>query len=259
MTEYYTSKCDGLPDPNRPHLRPTAGQIMIIDDDTETRDATSHYLTEHGFSPLTASGRVSVQRHLTMNKVCLIVLDLRLEKDNGLDVLREIRRRSDVPLIIATSRPADEADSVLALELGADDFLVKPFALRELLARMKAVLRRQELARLGRREPERGGYQFEGWHLKRRERQLISPSGVQIHLTKGQFALLLAFLDSPQRPVTREYLLQATHMHQDIFDRSIDVQVSRLRRKLETNPASPRMIVAQRGFGYVFSCKVERY
>jgi two-component system OmpR family response regulator len=260
MTEHYTSQRGELPESDRAHIGPTTGQIMIIDDDPVMREAIGCYLTEHGFSPLTVSGRASVQRHLSMYEVCLILLDLRLQKDNGLDVLKEIRCRSDVPIIIATSGPANEVDSVLSFELGADDFLVKPFALREMLARIKAILRRQELARLGRgREPDRGGYQFQGWHLKRRERQLINPSGVQIHLTKGQLALLIAFLDAPQRPLTREYLLQATHIHQDIFDRSIDVQVSRLRRKLEANPSAPKMIVAQRGLGYVFSCKVERY
>jgi two-component system, OmpR family, response regulator len=116
------------------------------------------------------------------------------------------------------------------------------------------------MARLGRgRELERGGYRFEGWELRRRERQLIDPHRMPVSLTKGQYALLIAFLGAPHRPLDRKYLLQATHMHEDVFDRSVDVQVARLRRKLEPHATSPRLILAERGVGYVFACNVERY
>jgi two-component system, OmpR family, response regulator len=195
-----------------------------------------------------------------MTEPSLVLLNLRLGKDDGLDVLREIRSRSDVPVIIMIGHCPDEADGVIVLELGADAYVAKPVALRELLAQVRAVLRRQELARLGRgREPERGGYKFEGWRLECCGRQLIDPRGVPVPLSKGQYALLVAFLDAPQRTLTRDYLLQATRLHEDVFDRSVDVQVMRLRRILEPDPAAPRMILTQRGIGYVLACKVERY
>ncbi len=135
---------------------------------------------------------------------------------------------------------------------------LKPFSLRELLARLRAVLRRQEMERVARtRDPERGGYRFEGWQLERRGRRLFDPNATPIALSKGEYALLLAFLEAPQRPLSREHLLQATRIHEDIFDRSIDVQVLRLRRKLETDPSAPRVIQTERSVGYVFTLPVQ--
>src|SRR5262249_5647992 len=139
------------------------------------------------------------------------------------------------------------------LELGADDYIIKPFNPRELLARVRAVLRRQEIGRAGQqRDPERGGYTFEGWRLDRRLRRLTDPKGAAVPLTKGEYALLVAFLKAPQRPLSREQLLQATRIHEDVFDRSIDVQVLRLRRKIEVDASAPRMISTERGVGYTF-------
>jgi two-component system, OmpR family, response regulator len=147
---------------------------------------------------------------------------------------------------------------VVGLELGADDYVTKPFGLRELLARVRAVLRRHELGGLARaREPQRGGYKFGGWQLERNNRRLTSPNGIAVTLTKGEYALLVAFLEFPQRPLTRERLLQATRVHEDIFDRSIDVQVLRLRRKLESHASAPQIIRTERGIGYVFELPVE--
>src|SRR6202790_2902676 len=152
----------------------------------------------------------------------------------------------------------DEIDRIVGLELGADDYIVKPFSLRELLARLRAVLRRQEMERVARtRDPERGGYRFEGWQLERRGRRLFDPNATPIALSKGEYALLLAFLEAPQRLLSREHLLQATRIHEDIFDRSIDVQVLRLQRKLETDPSASRVIQAERGVGYVFALPVQ--
>jgi DNA-binding response OmpR family regulator len=187
-----------------------------------------------------------------------VILDLRLGQEDGLNLLREIRSRSDVPVIITTDHRCDEIDRVVGLELGADDYVTKPFGLRELLARIRAVLRWWETGRIAsQRELAQGRFRFGGWQLDRRTRRLTNASGNTVALTKGEYALLTAFLDAPQRPLTRDHLLQATRIHEDVFDRSIDVQILRLRRKLEDDPGSPRIIRTERGVGYVFALPVE--
>ena len=159
-----------------------------------------------------------------------------------------------------TGHSREEVDRVVGLELGADDYLAKPFSLRELLARVRAVLRRHERGRATRaRDPERGRYRFNGWSLECRTRRLINPSGAPVLLTKSEYALLLAFLKAPHRPLTREMLLQATRVRKDIFDRSIDVQVLRLRRKLEIDRNAPRVIETERGVGYIFTAIVKPF
>jgi two-component system, OmpR family, response regulator len=143
--------------------------------------------------------------------------------------------------------------------LGADDYITKPFGLRELLARIRAVLRRREAGQVHaqRDNMEKGRFRFGGWQLDRRNRRLTNSAGEPVVLTKGEYALLIAFLDAPLRPLSREHLLQATRIHEDVFDRSIDVQVLRLRRKLETDPSTPSIIQTERGVGYIFSLPVE--
>ena len=166
---------------------------------------------------------------------------------------------SEVPVIIITGHRRDDIDRVVGLELGADDYLTKPFNLRELLARVRAILRRFDAGRVApARDPERGRFRFSGWQLDRRIRQLTDPVGTPVALTKGEYAMLLAFLEAPQRPLSREQLLQATRVHEDVFDRSIDVQILRLRRKLERDPSAPRVIQTERGIGYIFAVAVER-
>ena len=218
------------------------------------------YLEDHNVPARSASNRVELNRHFEGAHPSLIILDLRLGQDDGLDLLREIRSHSDIPVIITTGHRPDEIDRIVGLELGADDYIIKPFSLRELLARVRAVLRRQEIGRAARaRDPERGGYRFDGWQLDRRGGRLVDPTGTPVTLSKGEYALLLAFLESPQRILSREQLLQATRIHEDIFDRSIDVQVLRLRRKLEINPSAPRVIQTERGIGYIFALPVEPF
>ena len=218
------------------------------------------YFADNNIRTLSAAGRAEVAQLLATHEVDVVILDLRLGLEDGLDLLREIRSGSDVPVIIVTGHRRDEIDRVVGLELGADDYVAKPFNLRELLARVRAVLRRFDRGRAPPpREHERGGYRFSGWQLSFRTRRLTDPNGAQVALTKGEYALLVAFLDAPQRPLSREHLLQATRVHEDVFDRSIDVQILRLRRKLEHDPSAPKMIQTERGVGYVFAQPVERF
>jgi DNA-binding response OmpR family regulator len=236
-------------------------RILVVDDDPLMKRMVINYLEEHDMRAASASGRQEMANEFARGEPSLVILDLRLGQEDGLDLLREIRSHSDVPVIITTGHRRDEIDRVVGLELGADDYLTKPFGLRELLARIRAVLRRREAA--GRAVPPResgqGRYSFGGWQLDRNTRRLTGPDGARVALTKGEYALLVAFLDAPQRPLTREYLLQATRIHEDVFDRSIDVQVLRLRRKLEKDSSAPSVIQTERGVGYVFALTVERH
>jgi two-component system, OmpR family, response regulator len=231
---------------------------LVVEDDRTLRQLVVNYLEDHDIRAVSASGREEVASLLAREEPSLVILDLRLGQEDGLDLLREIRSHSDVPVIITTGHRRDEIDRVVGLELGADDYITKPFGLRELLARIRAVLRRREAGQVAaQRDPERGRCRFGGWQLDRRSRRLSDSSGNPVALTKGEYALLLAFLDAPQRPLSREHLLQATRIHEDVFDRSIDVQVLRLRRKLETDPSAPSIIQTERGVGYVFALAVE--
>ena len=235
-----------------------SARILIVDDDPAMRQLVENYFAAHNLQAISASGSREMMDHFAAGEPDLVLLDLRLGNEEGLDLLREIRARSDVPVIITTGHRRDEIDRVVGLELGADDYVTKPFGLRELLARARAVLRRREAGRSApQRDPERGRYKFGGWRLDRRTRRLTDSTGAPVTLTKGEYTLLVAFLDAPQRPLTREYLLQATRVHEDVFDRSIDVQILRLRRKLETDPSAPRVIQTERGVGYVFALPVE--
>src|SRR4030088_569095 len=236
------------------------GYVVVIDDDLALRQMVTSYLVDHNVPAKSVSNRIELSRHFEGTQPSLVILDLRLGQDDGLDLLREIRSHSDVPVIIVTGYRVDEIDRIVGLELGADGYIVKPFSFRELLARVRAVLRRQEMGRAARtHNPERGGYRFDGWQLERRGRRLVDPNMTPVLLSKGEYALLLAFLEAPQRPLSREHLLQATRVHEDIFDRSIDVQVLRLRRKLEIDPSAPRVIQTERGVGYIFALPVEPF
>ena len=233
-------------------------RILVVDDDQATKHMVVNYLEEHDMRAVPASGRQDMARHFAVEEPSLVILDLRPSEVDRFDPLRDIRSRSDVPVIITSKDHHDEADRIIGLELGADDYVTKPFGLRELLARVRAVLRRRGRAAAP-RDPERAHYRFGGWQFDRRSRRLTDPAGAPVALSKGLYALLIAFLDAPQRPLTREYLLSATRIHEDVFDRSIDVQILRLRRKLEAIPNTPRVIQTERGVGYVFVLTVEQF
>ena len=179
-------------------------RILVVDDDTELRRMLVNYLEQQNLRVLSAGGRAEMTRQFAAREPNLVLLDLKLDKEDGLDLLREIRSSSDVPVIIMTGHRRDEIDRVVGLELGADDYVTKPFGLRELLARVRAVLRRQDAG--ARSSPERetasGGFQFEHWHLDLRTRRLLKPDGVHVPLTKGEYALLVAFVSAPGRPLT---------------------------------------------------------
>ncbi len=234
-------------------------RILVVDHDLATEQMVSAYLKANGLRPVLASGRTDVARYLAADECSLVLLDLSFGQRGGLDLLRDIRSHSDVPVIIATGHRCDDIDRAVGLELGADDYLTKPFGLRELLARIRAVLRRGGIGSAApRNDRERGRFRFCGWQLDRRARRLTDPDEVPVSLTKAEYSLLAAFLDAPQRPLSREHLMRATRMHEDVFDRSVDVQVLRLRRKLEVDPRAPQVILTERGFGYMFAREVER-
>ena len=198
----------------------SSGRILVVDDDPAVRHLISDYFGEHGIQTVSATGRSAAVRQLAGEDPSAIILEL--GQGNGLDLLREIRSSSDVPVIILTGRSGEEVDRVVGLELGADDCLTKPFGIRELYARYRAVLRRRENGRSVRaHDVKQGEYGFDGWRLDRRSRRLTDPQERPVALSKGEYALLLAFLDATGRPLSREYLLQATRLHEDIFDRSI--------------------------------------
>jgi DNA-binding response OmpR family regulator len=237
-----------------------AGHILVVDDDPTTQRTIISYFEQHNVPTSTLSNRYELRRQLAVADPGLIILGVQPGANEGFDHLKEIRSYSDVPIIVMIGDRCGEFDRVVGLELGADDCIAKPFDVRELLARVRAVLRRQEIGRATRlRDPERGGYRFNGWRLERRNRRLVDPAGTPVPLTKCEYALLLAFVQAPQRPLTREQLLQATRVHEDIFDRSVDVQVLRLRRKLEIEPGTRQVIQTERGIGYIFALPVEPF
>ena len=233
-------------------------QVLVIDGDPVNLDLIVDFLDHHGFHVRATLNLHDGLRDLAANMPDLVILDLHLDQAEGLETLRAIRSQSDVPVLIIIETRDDEVDRVVCLELGADDCVTRPIGLRELVARIRAVLRRR-LVVPSRQEPDRssGRYHFGGWVLDLRRRKLTDPAGSLIGLSKGEYTLLVAFLEAPQRPLSRARLLQATRVHEDIFDRSIDVQVFRLRRKIEKNPNMPKIIQAERGVGYIFTLSVD--
>jgi len=232
--------------------------ILVTDDDPQIRALLEEYFTQNGLRVSLASTGAEMSKVLNDEAIDLIVLDLRLAGEDGMAIARSLRDQSSVPIIMLTG-VRDEADRVMGLELGADDYLTKPFSPRELLARIRTVLRRTKSAATGAvRQREIRAYRFAEFELNLRTRRLKRSNGGAIDLTNGEFNLLAALLAAPERILTRDQLLEASRVYDnEVYDRAIDIQVLRLRRKIERDPAQPQFIVTERGAGYIFSAPVE--
>ncbi len=235
-----------------------AAHVLAVDDDPSVRQMIVDYLGDNEMRvTAVASGR-EIADVMARETIDLLVLDLRLPGEDGMQIARRLREESGLPIIMLTGLK-DEADRVMGLELGADDYLTKPFSPRELLARIRALLRRaraQETVADGLQKIR--AYRFAGWELNVRLRRLMTASGDIVVLTNTEFNLLAAFLAAPSRVLSRDQLLGRSRLHNDeVYDRSIDVQVGRLRKKIQPDDTQPPLIKTERGAGYVFTAAVE--
>ena len=234
----------------RPH-------VLVVDDDEAVRRLVDDYLVQNDFRVSGAEGGVELARALGGQVIDLVLLDLRLRGEDGMQLLRQVRAQSQIPVIILTGR-TEEADRVMGLELGADDYLTKPFSPRELLARIRTVLRRAHAGQEVHGAPVCRAYRIPGWELNLRTRRLTAEDGAQVALSNGEFNLLAALLSTANRVVSRDQLIEMSRRYDnEVYDRAIDVQILRLRRKIESNAAQPKFIVTERGVGYRFAAPVE--
>jgi two-component system OmpR family response regulator len=242
-----------------PDLQQLASEprVLVVDDDPMIRQMIVDYLTKHEVRVSAVADGKAMGEALASDVVDLVVLDLKLKTEDGMNLARRIREDSAIPIIMLTGR-TDEADRVMGLELGADDYVTKPFSPRELLARIRTVLRRRHAeVRQGRPEGVRA-YRFDGWELNLNTRKLTRRDGEALALSKGEFNLLVVFLGAPLRVLSRDQILDLSRLHNDeVYNRAVDLQIMRLRRKLEVDPANPKYIKTDRGTGYVFSVNVE--
>src|SRR5579872_1717824 len=233
------------------------GHILVVDDQQEICDVVKDYLTGEGYLVSTAHDGSAMRRVLGQAHIDLVILDLMLPGEDGLSLARELRSESGIGIIILTGR-GETVDRIIGLEMGADDYLPKPFHLRELLARVKSVMRRANSRTGEAATPGRSRARFSGWNLDLSSRELTSPGGEEVRLTTGEFDLLAAFVSNANQVLSRDRLLDlARNREAGPFDRTIDVQVGRLRRKLEDDPQNPTLIKTVRGSGYIFTPVVE--
>lgn len=232
--------------------------LLIVDDDREILDLLSGILSHYGYRVSTAHDAPDMARVLSANHIDLVVLDVMLPGQDGLSICRELRASSNLPVIMLTAM-GETTDRIIGLEVGADDYLPKPFEARELVARIKSVLRRTSSSVSPETSQSNDTLSFAGWRLDLAQRQLKTPTNVAVDLTSGEFDLLVAFAEHPQRVLSRDQLLDlARGRNAAPFDRSIDVQVSRLRRKLNVDSGGEPLIKTIRSGGYLFTPKVER-
>ncbi|MBK8209154.1 MAG: response regulator [Rhodospirillales bacterium] len=232
--------------------------ILVVDDDAQVRQLIGRFLRENGYRMTGACDGREMRESLASAKIDLVILDVMLPGASGLDLCRELRASSSLPIIMLTAK-GEDTDRIVGLELGADDYMPKPFNPRELLARVRAVLRRAAIPPEG--GPVAGGrlITFAGWTLDTLRREVASAEGVVVDLSGGEYDLLLVLLEHPNRVLSRDQLLElARHRICTPFDRSIDVQISRLRRKLEADENAPTLIKTIRGAGYLFLPTVQR-
>jgi DNA-binding response OmpR family regulator len=232
--------------------------VIALDDDPAVREMVTEYLGQNEIRVTAVASGAELAAAMAREVVDLVILDLRLRGEDGMNIARKLREQSAIPILMLTGR-AEEADRVMGLELGADDYLTKPFSPRELLARIRALLRRaQAQASVADVVAKVRAYRFSGWELNIGLRKLKSPNGEAVELTNGEFRILTAFLSAPQRILSRDQLLELSRVHNaEVYDRAIDIQILRLRRKIETDPAQPKFIKTERGAGYVFSVPVD--
>ncbi len=234
-----------------------SGHILVVDDQQEICDLVREYLADEGFRVSTANDGAGMRETIARETIDLVILDLVLRGEDGLQLARELRGQSEVGIIMLTGR-GDTVDRIIGLEMGADDYLSKPFHLRELLARVRSVLRRGATRGGEQSAGARTQIRFSGWSLDLASRDLLSPAGDEVRLTTGEFELLTAFVNHANQVLSRDRLLDLSrHREAGPFDRTIDVQVGRLRRKLEDDPKNPTMIKTVRGGGYIFTPPVE--
>jgi len=231
--------------------------VLVVDDDASVRQLVNDYLAQHDFRVSAAADGAQLLSAFRAGVIDLVLLDLRLRGEDGMELLRRLRSESHIPVIILTGR-AEEADRVMGLELGADDYLTKPFSPRELLARIRTVLRRTHSGQEVHGAPVCRAYRIPGWELNLRTRRLTAADGAEVALSNGEFNLLAALLATGNRIVTRDQLIEMSRRYDnEVYDRAVDVAVLRLRRKIESNPAEPRIIVTERGVGYRIAVPVE--
>ena len=230
--------------------------ILIVDDDSQIRQLLREYLTGFGMSVVAVADGQAMAEAIKHNTFDLVILDLMLPGEDGLALCRKLRAESDVPILMLTAR-GEATDRVVGLELGADDYIVKPFEPRELVARIQTILRRARGKREGHKQQNEA--EFMGWRLNYVLRQLVSPKDLVIPLSNAEFRLLSVFVEHPNRILSREFLLDSARgRDMDIFDRSIDILVSRVRQKLDDDSRTPTLIKTVRGEGYLFDAKVTR-
>ncbi len=250
----------GAPPPSFSGRAPAAPTILVVDDDPGMRTLLMQLLHKNGFHVLAAADHVEMQDHLDRSDIDLVLLDVMLPGRSGFDLCRDLRLSTHrgLPLIMISAR-GDEADRVAGLELGADDYIAKPFGQSELLARVRAALRRAQISDAGAAAPATDGRRFAGWTVNLRRREVFAPSGAIIDLSGAEYDLLISLLDNPQQVIGRERLLELSRARlAGSSDRSIDVLVSRLRRKL-CGDDTIELIRTVRGVGYMFVVAVERF
>jgi two-component system OmpR family response regulator len=235
-----------------------ASHVLVVDDEPAICELIETYLSNEGYRVSTAGDGAAMREIIARSPVDLVILDLMLPGEDGFSLTRHLRERSSMGIIILTGK-GETVDRVVGLELGADDYLSKPFDLRELLARVKSVLRRTRGATAMENAESGACVSFAGWKLDLTAHRLTSPRGTETPLTTGEFELLSVFVNHPSRVLTREELLDLTRGREaSPFDRSIDVQVGRLRRKIEPDPEQPTLIKTVRAAGYMFTAQVKR-
>jgi two-component system phosphate regulon response regulator OmpR len=233
-----------------------AAHILVVDDDPRIRQMLTRYFEGEGYRVTTAGDGVEMNVAMRQDGFDAVLLDLSLPGGrDGLDLARDIRASSDIPIMMLTGRD-DVVDRIIGIEIGADDYIAKPFHLREVHARLKSILRRRQPAG-AKPQQEDEITRFEGWSLNASRRQLLDPDGREVELTTGEFDMLAAFLNHAGRVLTRDFLMDLTRGRQlEAFDRTIDAQIVRLRRKIEVDAKHPRLIKAVRGVGYIFTGRI---